>query len=389
MMNKNKMARMNMKVWQVAAVIVLLGAAAFAAAATRPGGSGSLWTENTREATAGSSSWVQVAKAAIPGVVNISTTQVVRLPQRQDPSDPFEEFFRQYFGDVPRTLKARSLGSGFVIREDGYILTNNHVVERATEITVRLSDGRQLPGKVVGRDKKTEIALLKVEARGLLVISLGDSDKLQVGEAVMAIGNPFGLEGTVTTGIVSAKGRVIGQGPYDDFIQTDASINPGNSGGPLVNAAGAVVGVNTAIVSSTGGSLGIGFATPINMAKSMLPELQAKGRVTRGWLGVAIQPVTPDMAKALGLREDKGARVAEVAPDSPGAKAGLKDGDVILEYDGRPVAKASDLPRLVAATTVGRGVRMKVIRDGQPLEVTAQIAHEPQPAMGRRGAREG
>ncbi len=364
--------------WPLAAVtvVLLVGAVALAATRSTPGGP-SLWTENRREAPAGSLLWVQVAKASIPAVVNISTTQVVKVPQRPGRGDPFEEFFRQHFGDVPRTLKARSLGSGFIIREDGYLLTNSHVVERATEITVRLSDGRQFPGKVVGRDEKTDLALLKVEARGLPVVPFGDSDKLQVGELVMAIGNPFGLEGTVTTGIVSAKGRVIGAGPYDDFIQTDAAVNPGHSGGPLVNTAGAVVGVNTAIVSETGGSLGISFAIPINLAKSVLPEVQAKGRVTRGWLGLAIQPVTPDLATALHLPEGKGALVAEVTPDSPAAKAGLKARDVIVEYDGRPIGKASDLPRLVAATPIGHQVPMKVIRDRKELNLAARVAAMP------------
>jgi serine protease Do len=326
---------------------------------------------------------VAVSKGDTPAVVNISTTQVVKNPMafdnQGDQNDPFQDFFRQFRGNVPRTFRTESLGSGFIIRPDGYIVTNNHVVDGASDVTVKLSDGRHFPAKVVGRDKRTDLALLKIDARDLPVIAFGDSDKLQVGEPVMAIGNPFGLEGTVTTGIVSAKGRVIGEGPYDDFIQTDASINPGNSGGPLVNQAGQVVGIDTAIVSQSGGSVGIGFAIPINGAKSILPQLQAQGHVTRGWLGVNIQPLTPELAKAFHLEQDHGALVAQVMPDSPAAKGGLKTGDVIVEFDGHTISKAGDLPRLVAGTTVGGTATVKVLRDGKPLMVTAQIATLPEP----------
>ena len=324
-----------------------------------------------------------VAKADTPAVVNISTTQVVKNPMalgdQGSSNDPFQGFFHQFFGDMPRTFRTHSLGSGFIIREDGYVVTNNHVVDGATEIAVKLSDGREFPAKIVGRDEKTDLALLKIDAKGLPVLPFGDSDKLQVGEPVMAIGNPFGLEGTVTTGIVSAEGRVIGEGPYDNFIQTDASINPGNSGGPLVNTAGQVVGIDTAIFSQSGGSVGIGFAIPINMAKTILPQLEAKGHVTRGWLGVSIQPVTPELAKAMQLPKEEGALVAQVLPDSPAQKAGLQAGDVIVEYDGHAIAKAEDLPRLVAGTPVEQTATVKVLRDGKPLTVTAQIAQMPEP----------
>jgi serine protease Do len=258
-------------------------------------------------------------------------------------------------------------------------VTNNHLVGAASDINVRLPDGREFPARVVGRDEKTDLALLKIAATGLPVLAFGDSDKLQVGEPIMAIGNPFGLEGTVTTGIVSAKGRVIGEGPYDDFIQTDASINPGNSGGPLVNAAGQVVGINTAIASQSGGSVGIGFAIPINEAKAVLPQLEAKGHVRRGWLGVTTQAVTDALAKALHLREARGAIVAQVMDSSPAARAGLQVGDVIVEFDGQAVAKGNDLPRRVAATSIGRDVAVKVIRDNQPITLTATIAETPQP----------
>jgi len=345
----------------------------------------SLWTEKppaiAANSTPAGSPWVAVAKADTPAVVNISTTQVVKNPmtfgEQGAPNDPFQEFFHQFFGDMPRTYRTHSLGSGFIIREDGYVVTNNHVVDQATAITVKLSDGREFRAKIVGRDEKTDLALLKINARGLPVLSLGNSATLQVGEPVMAIGNPFGLEGTVTTGIVSAKGRVIGEGPYDNFIQTDASINPGNSGGPLVDTAGQVVGMNTAIFSQSGGSVGIGFAIPINMAKTVLPQLEATGHVTRGWLGVSIQPITPELAKALQLPKDEGALVAQVLPESPALKADLKAGDVIVAYDGHTISKAGELPRLVAGTPIGQSATVQVLRDGKPLTVTVQIAQMP------------
>jgi serine protease Do len=377
------------------AVGTLLLSRSGSVAATPP-----LWTEKPAAVAAGSAAassapWVRVAKTDTAAVVNISTTQLVKNPMalgdQGSPDDPFQEFFHQFFGDMPRTYRTHSLGSGFIIRQDGYVVTNNHVIDEATEVTVKLSDGREFPAKLIGRDQKTDLALLKINATGLPVLYFGDSGTLPVGEPVMAIGNPFGLEGTVTTGIVSAKGRVIGEGPYDDFIQTDASINPGNSGGPLVNAAGQVVGINTAIFSQTGGSVGIGFAIPINLAKTILPQLEAKGHVTRGWLGVSIQAVSPDLAKAFRLPTEKGALVAQVLPDSPAAKAGLKTGDVIVEYDGHAIAKVGDLPRLVANTPIGQSAKVKVLRDGKPFTVTAQIAQLPEPeqlAEGGHPARE-
>jgi serine protease Do len=343
----------------------------------------SLWSDTPPTLAAGQSQWVAVAKADTAAVVNISTTQVVKNPMAPDnqgnPNDPFQEFFRQFMGNMPRTYRTHSLGSGFIVRPDGYIVTNNHVVDGATEITVKLSGGRHFTAKVVGRDPKTDLALLKIDAQNLPSVAFGDSDKLQVGEPVMAIGNPFGLEGTVTTGIVSAKGRVIGEGPYDDFIQTDASINPGNSGGPLVNQAGQVVGIDTAIVSQSGGSVGIGFAIPINEAKTILPQLEATGHVTRGWLGVSLQPMTAELAKAFKLEPSQGALVADVMPNSPAAKAGLKTGDVITEYEGHTIAKAGDLSRLVGGTPVGQSATLRVLRDGKPLTVTVQIATLPEP----------
>lgn len=372
--------------WTSLAGVLLLAAAALAWGTAWSGAAApALWTEGERPGPAGAAPWVAVARADTPAVVNISTTQVVRNPIGSDenegpsPGDPFPDFFRHFFGDMPPSFRTHSLGSGFIIRQDGYVVTNNHVVDGATEIMVRLSDGRRFAGRVIGRDRKTDLVLLKIEATSLPVLALSDSDALQVGEPVMAIGNPFGLEGTVTIGIVSAKERVIGQGPYDDFIQTDASINPGNSGGPLVNSAGNVVGVNTAILSRTGGSVGIGFAIPINQVKAILPQLEAKGRVTRGWLGVLIQPVTPDLAKAFRLPEARGALVAQVLRDSPAASAGLQAGDFIVGFDGRALEKESELPRLVAATPVGREVPLQVIRDRRSLALTVRVAELPEP----------
>ena len=370
------------KRWLYVSLLVGLGTAALPGALWRSDAADPpLWTEGNQKAPAFTTPWPGVAKADLGAVVNISTTQIVKHPMGSEeggnPQDPFQQFFHQFFGDLPQTSRVYSLGSGFLIRADGYIATNNHVVANATDVQVKLADGREFPAKVVGRDEPTDLALVKIEATGLPVLRFGDSERLQVGDPVMAIGNPFGLQGTVTTGIVSAKGRVIGEGPYDNFIQTDASINPGNSGGPLVNTAGEVVGINTAIVSQSGGSVGIGFAIPINEAKTILPQLQAQGQVTRGWLGVGIQIVTPELAKALHLPKDEGALVAEVQANSPAATAGLKPGDVIVEYNGHAVSRIMDLPRLVAATPIGQTASLKVLREGQPLTLTVTIAERP------------
>jgi serine protease Do len=342
-----------------------------------------LWSERplaVSPASVSAPNWVELAKASKPAVVNISTKRVeegMSAPPGLGPDDPFQQFFRRFAPSGPHTV--RSLGSGFIINASGYILTNNHVVDKATEIHVKLADGRDLMATVAGRDPKTDLTLLKIDATGLPVIPLGDSGKLEVGAPVMAIGNPFGLEQTVTTGIVSATGRVIGEGPYDDFVQTDASINPGNSGGPLINAEGQAVGINTAIFSQSGGSVGIGFAIPINSAKPVVTQLAATGHVERGWLGVAIQSVTPELAKGFGLANAQGALVASVVDGSPAQKAGLKTGDVIIEYNGRKVARSEDLPRAVAGTPVGRDVPVAVLREGKPMTLTARIAQLAEP----------
>src|SRR5919197_206208 len=308
--------------------------------------------------------FADLAEQLKPAVVNISTTQVVKGQRRMAPRtpfpspfgerDPFEEFFERFFGGEgpQREMRRRSLGSGFIITKDGYIVTNNHVVENASDIKVSLSDKEEFDAKVIGRDPKTDLALIKIEAKkDLPTAPLGDSSKLRVGEWVIAIGNPFGLGHTVTAGIVSAKGRIIGAGPYDDFIQTDAPINPGNSGGPLFNMQGEMVGINTAIVSS---GQGIGFAIPINIAKPLIPQLEKTGKVTRGYLGVSIQSIAPDLAKALKLEDRQGALVAEVVPGGPAARAGIQQGDVIVAFNGKAVKDAHDLPAMAAETPVGQ-----------------------------------
>lgn len=326
--------------------------------------------------------FVTLAKKFRPVVVNISTTQVSEGSQGfPGPSpfgeeDPFGEFWRRYFGPPGRQgpFRQRSLGSGFIIDRDGSILTNNHVVENAEKILVKLSDEREFEAKVVGKDRKTDIAVIKINAKGNLPTApLGDSDKLEVGEWVVAIGNPFGLDSTVTTGIVSAKGRHIGAGPYDNFIQTDASINPGNSGGPLINLRGEVVGVNTAIFSSRGGNIGIGFAIPVNLVKELLPQLKGKGKVTRGWLGVVIQRVTPEIAESLGLDKPGGALVANVSKDGPADKAGVKVGDVIVEFDGKEIKESNDLPIVVARTAVDKKVGLKVLREKKEVSLSVTV----------------
>ncbi|MGH7339457.1 MAG: Do family serine endopeptidase, partial [Candidatus Rokuibacteriota bacterium] len=360
---------------------------------------GSLWTERpvaVAPAPAANEGWVQLVRELKPGVVNISARRTVDAPEGMTnpfgDDERFNQFFRHFFGNQPRR-PARSMGSGFVINASGHILTNNHMVANASEIRVKFSDGRELPAKVLGRDAKTDLALIKVEATGLPVIPLGNSGELQVGEAVMAIGNPFGLEQTVTTGIVSATGRVIGEGPYDNFIQTDASINPGNSGGPLINARGQAVGINTAIFTQTGGSVGIGFAIPIDLAKSVVAQLAASGHVVRGYLGVSIQPMTGDLAKSFGISETAGALVSSVVEASPAAKAGVKPGDVITEYNGRKVARSEDLPRAVAETPVGREVPLTVLRDGKPVTLRVTVAKlddgDTRPAARTKGTNEG
>ena len=322
----------------------------------------------------------KLAEELKPAVVNISTTQVVKQhpffrgrPSPFGEEDPFRDFWEKFFGgEIPQEFETKSLGSGVIIDKEGYIVTNNHVIENAKEILVTLSTEKDYEAEVIGRDKKTDLALIKITAEeDLDVAPLGDSDKLEVGEWVIAIGNPFGLAETVTAGIVSAKGRVIGAGPYDDFIQTDASINPGNSGGPLFNLWGEVVGINTAIIAT---GQGIGFAIPINMAKQLIPQLKEKGRVIRGWLGVGIQRVTPQLAKSFGLEEAKGALVSQVFKGDPADRAGIKQGDIIVEFAGKEIKEFGDLSRFAAATPPGTTVEIKVFREGKILTLDVTVA---------------
>lgn len=323
--------------------------------------------------------FVSLAEQLKPSVVNIGTAKTVkpRAPQYRGPRSPggndlFEEFFDRFFRETPQSSrKKRSLGSGFIISEEGYILTNDHVVDGADEITVKLSDGREFKGEVRGLDPKLDLALIKIDAgEALPVAKLGESENIKVGEWVMAIGNPFGLEQTVTVGIVSAKGRVIGAGPYDDFIQTDASINPGNSGGPLFNVRGEVIGINTAIVE---GGQGIGFAIPVNMAKQIIPQLRDEGYVTRGWLGVTIQALNEELAESFGLENSQGALITEVVKGSPAGRAGLQRGDVLLAYNDELIEELNDLPRLVAATPVDKIVKVKIFRAGKQRVVKVTV----------------
>ena len=323
-------------------------------------------------------SFAPMVKKEMPAVVNISTRQIVKVQHQSPFGDPqMDEFFYGFFGGRPpqREQVRQSLGSGFIISTDGYILTNNHVVDMARDIKVALSDGRVMDAKLIGKSKEIDIALIKVEATNLPSVTLGDSDALDVGDWVVAIGNPFGLSHTVTAGIVSAKGRVIGVGPYDDLIQTDAAINPGNSGGPLFNTKGEVVGINTVIIA-TGQNLG--FAVPISMVKEVLPSIKEKGRPDMGWLGVSAQQVTPDLAAALGLSEPIGALINGVVKGSPADKAGLLRGDVIVELDGKKILEPYELPRMVAFGHIGKTVTLNVIRQTTPLEIKAVVELQPE-----------
>lgn len=328
----------------------------------------------------------EVTSAVRPAIVNISTTRTVKVGGVRDPlmDDPF---FKRFFGDnfhqktPPKEQKSMGLGSGVIVSSDGYIITNYHVVKDADEIKVLMSDKREFVGKVIGSDPKTEIAVVKIEATGLPTVSWGNSDLLQVGDIVLAVGNPYGLNQTVTMGIVSALGRAVGIADYEDFIQTDAAINPGNSGGALVNAKGELVGINTALYSTTGGYQGIGFAIPSNMVKSVMSSLIKTGKVVRGWLGVSIQEITPELAKQFNLKDEVGALVGDVVENSPAEKAGLKRGDVILEYDGKKIEEPNSLRNMIANTSPGEKHQMKVLRDNKTLTVQLTIGELPAEAQ--------
>ena len=354
---------------------------------------GTLFALSSHTQPLASNIFVEIAKKQNPAVVNVSTKAKAETahknfrvprhgPGENKSPDPFRDFYDRFFGERPNQRPKRGMGSGFVIDKEGHILTNYHVIEGAGEIVVILDDNgteKEYTATLVGSDPKTDIALIKInresgDNKDFPFLRLGSSENLEVGEWVVAIGNPFGLSHTVTVGVVSALGRSIGAGPYDEFIQTDASINPGNSGGPLINIEGDVIGINTAIISgNTGGNVGIGFAIPIDIAKGILKDLRERGTVTRGWLGVMIQKITPDLAKSFGLSQSEGALVGDVIPDGPAAKGGVKRGDVIVMFDGQQVKDMEDLPKIVAATRPNSVVDVEVIRDGSRMTLSVSI----------------
>jgi serine protease Do len=339
--------------------------------------------------------FTEIVEKQGPAVVNISTTQTTRTSGLQLPNipedDPFYDFFRRFVPNPgPREFQSQSLGSGFIISPDGYLLTNAHVVDAADEITVKLTDKRELKAKVIGADKRTDIALLKIDAGGLPVVKIGDPTKLKVGEWVIAIGSPFGFENSVTAGIVSAKGRSLPQENFVPFIQTDVAVNPGNSGGPLFNMKGEVVGINSQIYSRTGGFMGLSFAIPIDVAQDVANQLKATGKVTRGRIGVVIQPLTRELAEGFGLTKAQGALVNSVEKGGPADKAGIEAGDVILKFDGRVVNSSEDLPRMVGGTKPGSRVSVQLWRNraSRDVQVTvAELVDNPGGRQSRRGGK--
>jgi len=330
-----------------------------------------------------------------PTVVNISTTQSVKSPVTpQIPNlpedDPFYEFFRRFIPNPgPREFQSQSLGSGFVISPDGYVLTNAHVVDAADEITVKLNDKREFKAKVIGADRRTDLALLKIDASGLQAVRVGDPNRLKVGEWVVAIGSPFGFENTVTAGIVSAKGRSLPQENFVPFIQTDVAVNPGNSGGPLFNMRGEVVGINSQIYSRTGGFMGLSFAIPIDVANEIAQQLRSTGKITRGRIGVVIQPITKELAESFGLSKPIGALVNSVEKGGPAEKAGIESGDVILRFDGKSVASSEDLPRIVGGTRPGSKVNVQIWRSKATREVQVTVAELQDDRAARQSKRGG
>jgi len=316
-----------------------------------------------------------------PAVVNISSTQIIRNPQafpNIPENDPFYDFFKRFAPQMPREQESQSLGSGFIISADGYIMTNAHVVDHADKITVRLTDKREFSAKVIGADMRTDVALLKIEAKGLPIVAKGDPSKLKVGEWVVAIGSPFGFDSSVTAGIVSAKGRSLPRDNFVPFIQTDVAINPGNSGGPLFNMNGEVVGINSQIYTRSGGSMGLSFAIPIDVAMQVADQLRTTGKVVRGRIGVTIQELTLELAESFGLSKPSGALVSSVEKNGPADKAGLEASDVILKFDGKLVDSSNDLPRIVAATKPGSKVEVELWRKGASKKVTVEVGQMPE-----------
>ncbi len=350
-------------------------------------------TEQSSSQVTSGMGFAEVAKSALPAVVNISSSRIIRSTEN-GPGSPFfnDPFFRRFFGEdfgpqfnVPQERRQQSLGSGVIVSPDGYIITNSHVVEGAEKVKILLEDRRELEAEVVGADEKTDIAVIKVDEKNLPVLPMGDSSEVQVGDIALAIGNPFGIGQTLTMGIISATGRGnLGLEDYEDFIQTDAAINPGNSGGALINTQGNLIGINTAIISSGAqGNQGIGFAVPVNMARQVMEQILKHGKVIRGWLGVSVQDVTPSIAKAFGLREARGALVADLTPNSPAAKSGIEKGDIILEVGGEQVDDKSDVALKVGQTEPGASLSVKLFRDGREQDVSVtlgELSDEPQRA---------
>src|SRR5215470_5728974 len=334
--------------------------------------------------------FASVADAIKPAVINVNTVSRTTGPQGRTPFEEYfgEEFFRRFFGEVPERIPQRSLGSGVIVDPSGIALTNAHVIDKATEIEIVTLDGGKHRAKVIGVDKKTDLAVLKLdEGKATFKYArLGDSDRVQVGDWVLAVGSPFGFQATVTAGIISAKARQLDQGPFDDFLQTDAAINPGNSGGPLVNMQGEVIGINTAIYAA---GQGLGFAIPSNMARKIYTELRDKGRVTRGWLGVSIQPLTPELARSFGAKDAKGVLINEVMPDSPAAKAGLKPGDILLEFEGRALDGPADLQRSVGFFVPDRSAEVKIWRDQAEKTVEVKVGQAPDERQAQQQQRPG
>ena len=329
-------------------------------------------------------------------VVNVSTTQMIHTPQMLQgmpnlpEDDPFYDFFRRFAPQTPREQESQSLGSGFIISSDGYILTNAHVVDHADKITVRLTDKREFKAKVIGADKRTDVALLKIEANGLPKVALGNPDQIKVGEWVLAIGSPFGFDNSVTAGIVSAKGRSLPQENFVPFIQTDVAINPGNSGGPLFNMKGEVIGINSQIYSRSGGYMGLSFSIPIDVAMDVVTQLRSTGKVTRGRIGVTIQEVTRELAESFGLSKAGGALISGVEKGGPADKAGVRPSDVILKFDGKAVASSADLPRIVAATKPGTKVSVQLWRKGSTLDVSVVVGEiKDEGGVAQRGGSRG
>jgi serine protease Do len=335
------------------------------------------------------SSYAPMLKSVLPSVVNISSSKVVKADKRESQMDPF---FRQFFGDdgqfgVPKDRREKSLGSGVIVSPEGYILTNNHVVDGATDVKVTLSDKREFEAKIIGTDPKTDVAVLKIDASNLKPVTIGDSSKVEVGDAALAIGDPFGVGQTVTRGIISATGRGnLGIEDYEDFIQTDAPINPGNSGGALINDRGELVGINTAILTHGEGSEGIGFAVPVNLARQVMNQILKGGKVVRAYMGILPQDMTTDMAKAFGQKEARGVVVGDVTPNSPAQEAGVHRGDILLEVDGKPVANSNQLRNNISMMQPGTEIKLKLLRDGSEHDLTVKLKEMPtETAMARPG----